>query len=120
MQSYPEGSFDIVYGANATNASGIIAATEAAGRTDCAGIGVDNDDIILKAVEAAGGFMDSTVVQSPIDMGKLGIETCIKAAKGETIEEYEIGTALKLVTKEGYADYVGTHEAEQASIAAWK
>jgi len=120
MQSYPEGSFDIVYGSNATNASGMIAATEAAGRTDFYGIGVDNDDIILKAVEAEGSFMDSTVVQSPIDMGKLGVETAIKAVKGEPIEEYEIGTALLLVTKEGYADYVGTHEAEQASIAAWK
>ena len=119
MQSYPEGSFDVVYGSNATNICGIIAATEAAGRTDFDAIGVDNDQTILDAL-AKKSFLAATVVQSPVNMGKLGVETLIKAIKGEKIDNTEVATTLQLVTRDNFDEYQKTNEAEQASIADWK
>ncbi|WP_066646847.1 sugar ABC transporter substrate-binding protein [Christensenella timonensis] len=118
-QTYPEGTLDIVYGANATNAVGVISATEAAGRTDYDIIGVDDDPEILNAI-SKNGVTAATVVQAPIEMGKLAVQIAVKAAKGETIDESEVATPLTVVTRETYADFMKTYEQNQKDIEAYK
>ncbi|MEA5004261.1 MAG: substrate-binding domain-containing protein, partial [Christensenella sp.] len=119
IQTYPEGTLDIVYGANATNAVGVISATEAAGRTDYDIIGVDDDPEILNAI-SRNGVTAATVVQAPIEMGKLAVQIAVKAAKGETIDESEIATPLTVVTRDTYADFMKTYEQNQKDIEAYK
>lgn len=120
MQTFPEGKIDIVYGANCSNATGILSATESAGRTDFAIIGVDDDPILNAALENPNSPYAASVVQSPTEMGKIGIELCVKAAKGESIDEKEVATPVKLVTKETYAEFKKEVEKIQAMIADYK
>ena len=98
---------------------GVISATEAAGRTDYDIIGVDDDPEILNAI-SRNGVTAATVVQSPMEMGKLAVQIAVKAAKGEKIEETEIATPLTVVTRETYSDFMKTYEENQASIADYK
>jgi ribose transport system substrate-binding protein len=118
-QTYPEGSLDIVYGANATNAVGVISATEAAGRTDYEVIGVDDDPEILNAI-SRNGATAATIVQQPMEMGRLAVEIAVKAAKGEEITEPEIATSLVVVTRDNYDEFMQTYEANQKEIEPYK
>lgn len=115
MISYPEGAVDVVFGSNAQCIDGIIAATESAARTDFEALGVDNDEVTMEAL-AKNSFLAATVVQSPVNMGKKGVEMCIAAAKGETIESSEVATTLILVTREGYEEFRKQNEAERESL----
>lgn len=120
MQTFPEGKIDIVYGANCSNATGILSATESAGRTDFAIIGVDDDPILNAALKNPASPYAASVVQSPVEMGRIGIEMCIKAAKGEAINPKEVSTPVKLVTKATFADFEKEVAETQALIAAYK
>lgn len=105
MQKYAEGTLDLVYGANSSNSTGILSATESAGRTDFGIIGVDDEPILLEALEKEGCPFLATVVQSPTQMGKIGIELCVKAAKGEPIDSAEVETPLEVVTRDTIQEF---------------
>lgn len=74
--------------------------------------GIANDAIILvgfdaccgeiEAVEAGGE--DATVAQFPAKMGELGVETALKAVRGEAVEA-NVDTGAGLVTKDNVADF---------------
>ena len=120
IQTYPEGKLDVVFGANATNAVGIVSASEAAGRKDYAIIGVDDDPELLNALQREGSPFAATVVQYPTEMGRIGVELCIAAAKGETIPEKEVGTAIKLVTRDTIKQFLADGAATQEMIKPYK
>ncbi|MEA4854130.1 MAG: sugar ABC transporter substrate-binding protein [Christensenella sp.] len=119
LQTYPEGKLDIVFGNNATNGVGVVAATEAAGRTDYDVIGVDDDPELLAALQRDGSFA-ATVVQSPTEMGRIAVEIAVKAAKGEKIDESEVATELRVVTRDNYAEFMKDYEAIQKEIEPYK
>ena len=120
LQTYPEGKLDIVFGANATNAVGVNSATEAAGRSDFAIIGVDDDPELISALQREGSPFAATVVQYPTEMGRIGVEIAVAAAKGETIEESEVGTAIKLITRDTVEQFLADGAATQEAIAPFK
>jgi ribose transport system substrate-binding protein len=120
LQTYPEGKLDVVYGANATNAVGINSATEAAGRSDFAIIGVDDDPELLNALQREGSPFAATVVQYPTEMGRLGVEIAVAAAKGETIPEKEVATAIKLITRDTIKQFLDDSAATQEAIKPYK
>lgn len=119
LQTYPKGELDIIFGGNATNAMGALAAVEAAGRTDVLIQGVDDDPVELEAIEKGDIFL-STIVQSPTDMGKLGVQIAVAAAKGEEIKEKEVATELTLVNKDNIAEFYESYNANQAALEPYK
>jgi len=120
LQTYPVGKLDVAFGANATNAVGINSATEAAGRTDFAIVGVDDDPELINALQREGSPFAATVVQYPTEMGRIGVEVAVAAAKGETIPEKEIGTAIKLITRDTVAQFLADGAATQEAIKPYK
>lgn len=75
---------------------GAIQAAEAAQRTGIVFVGFDAVDDAVAAV--TDGKLAATVAQQPAEIGRLGVETAVKALKGETVEK-AIGVALSLVKK---------------------
>lgn len=59
-------------------------------------VGFDASADEVKAILA--GEQAASVAQFPAKMGSLGIETAVKAAKGETVEK-NVDTGTKMVTK---------------------
>lgn len=106
IQSYPMGSVDIVFGASGTTTSGLLAATEAAGRTDFQLISVDNPPEIMNKLSDENSVLTATVVQFPTQMAEQAIEICVRIAKGENIKNKEVNTQIELVTKETASDYL--------------
>jgi ribose transport system substrate-binding protein len=76
---------------------GAIQAAEAAGRTGIIFVGFDAIDDALQAVR--DGKLLATVQQQPDKMGLLGVQTAVKALKGETVPA-SIPVDLKLITKD--------------------
>lgn len=60
--------------------------------------------IPVAEMTAEGKFM-GTVAQDPYNMGVVGVEEAVKAAKGELVES-RIDTGAKMVTQENAADFV--------------
>ena len=106
MSRYKKGEIDLYYGSNSQTAEGIMAAVENQGRVgDVYAMGVDDNDVILKAVKS-GKILIGTVVQSPIDMGRLGVEYAVKCAKGyKTDKTEEVATLIQLVTTENIDEF---------------
>lgn len=51
----------------------------------------------MKSIKA--GELTASVAQSPYNIGKLGVETAVKAAKGENVNN-RVDTGTKMITKE--------------------
>jgi ribose transport system substrate-binding protein len=85
LQGNPE--IDAVFAHNDNMALGAMEAIAAAGRSD--EIMIVGFDAIDDAVEAVKeGEMAATVAQKPSLMGEMAVETAIKVANGEEVEEY--------------------------------
>jgi simple sugar transport system substrate-binding protein len=65
-------------------------------------VGFDASPDEIAAIEA--GTEDATVAQFPAKMGELGIETVVKAVRGEAIEP-NVDTGTAIVTKDNIADF---------------
>ena len=107
LTRYPAGQVDIYFGSNSQTALGIMAAADTAKRKDVGIIGVDDEAEFLKALADPNSPFVATVVQYPTDMGKLGVEYAVRVAKGEKLGDgtKEVGTAIKLITKDNIKDY---------------
>lgn len=74
--------------------------------------GIANDAIVLVGFDACCGEIDkivsgqedATVAQFPARMGELGVETLVKAIRGEEVERL-VDTGAGLVTAENVADF---------------
>ncbi len=92
---------DTVFACNDLMALGAIEAIAAAGRTGrIRVIGYDALDDARKAI--AEGRMDASVAQSPDEMGRLAVESAVKAMRGEAVPP-EQSVAITLVTADGTA-----------------
>ena len=95
LQGNPE--IDAVFAHNDNMALGAMEAIAAAGRSD--EIMIVGFDAIDDAVEAVKeGEMAATVAQKPSLMGEMAVETAIKVANGEEVEEYT-PVPLELITE---------------------
>ncbi len=89
---------DTVFACNDLMALGALEAIAAAGRDGhIRVIGYDALDDARKAI--AEGRMDASVAQSPEEMGRLAIETAVKAIRGEAVPAEQM-VAITLVTRE--------------------
>ncbi len=105
LQTYSEGKVDVIFGANETDAIGVLSAAEAAGRKDFNVIGVDDSPTLNEALADADSIYYASVVQQPMEMGKYGVELCTMAAQNMDLGATYIATPLLTVTKDTIADY---------------
>jgi ribose transport system substrate-binding protein len=95
LQGNPE--IDAVFAHNDNMALGAMEAIEAAGRSDeIMIVGFDAIDDAVAAVKE--GKMAATVAQKPYLMGEMAVETAVKVANGEEVEEYT-PVPLELITE---------------------
>jgi inositol transport system substrate-binding protein len=95
---------DAVVSNNDEMAIGAIMALEAAGKlNDVVVAGVDATPDALEYVKQ--GKLKATVYQNAKGQGQAGLETAIKAAKGEKVEKYN-WIPYELVTKENVDEYI--------------
>jgi ribose transport system substrate-binding protein len=96
LQANP--AIDTVFACNDMMALGAIEAIRAAGRTGKVRVlGFDAVQDARKAIEA--GTMAATVAQFPDEMGRVAVESAVKALKGESVPA-ESGVRIELVTRE--------------------
>ncbi|MGM9612229.1 MAG: sugar ABC transporter substrate-binding protein [Butyricicoccus sp.] len=93
---------DAILATNDPMAQGAQRAIEAAGR-DIAVLGFNGSNPAVELV--LEGKLLGTVAQSPYNMGAMGVENAIKAAKGEKIES-RIDTGSDVITAENGEDYL--------------
>lgn len=120
LTSFPKGKLDVIFTANSQTALGLLAAVESAGRKDVAIMAVDEDPDIIAELLKEDSPVIGTVVQYPTDMGKMGIEYCVKAAKGEKIDNPKVSTKIMLVTKENIKEFAAEKEAIMKEIEPFK
>lgn len=95
LQANP--SIDTVFACNDMMALGAIEAIAAAGKTgQIRVLGFDAVQDARKAI--AAGTMAATVAQFPDEMGRVAVESAVKAMKGESVPA-ETGVRIELVTK---------------------
>lgn len=99
---------DVVCTTADTMAQGAQRAVEQAGK-DIPVLGFDGT-IPVAEMTAEGKFM-GTVAQDPYNMGVVGVEQAVKAAKGESIDP-RIDTGAKMVTQENAAEFVADLKAK--------
>jgi ribose transport system substrate-binding protein len=119
---YPKGQLDVYYGAKVPTSEGIYAARDTADRKEVAVIGVDDDAPELKAIADPKANWLSTVAQYPTDMGRLGVEYAVRAAKGETWGDTtkDVSTAIKLITRENIDEYTAQVDKILAEIKPFR
>lgn len=99
LQAHPD--VDTVFACNDMMALGAIEAIGAGGRSGRVRVlGFDAVDDARRAL--AEGRMEATVAQYPDEMGRLAVETAVKALKGEQVPP-EVVVRIGLVTKENAA-----------------
>lgn len=95
LQAHPE--IDTVFACNDMMALGAVEAIAAAGRTGK--IRVLGFDAVADARRAlAAGTMEATVAQFPDEMGRVAVETAVKALRGESAADVVV--RIGLVTRE--------------------
>jgi ribose transport system substrate-binding protein len=96
LQAHP--TLDTVFACNDMMALGAVEAIAAAGRTGKIRVlGFDAVQDARRAIVA--GTIEASVAQSPDEMGRVAVETTLRALKGETVPP-DIGVRIGLVTKE--------------------
>lgn len=112
MQKYPEGSFDIFYGANCVPGLGAITAASALGRTDFVVMTVDNLAQFQVEYEqnAENTILYDFVAQDPFDIGMTGMEKAVAVARGEDTGEYLSTTNLITVTPDTFGDFMAWYD----------
>jgi len=95
LQGNPE--IDAVFAHNDNMALGAMEAIAAAGRSDeIMIVGFDAIDDAVAAVNA--GDLAATIAQKPALMGEMAVETAVKVANGEEVDEYT-PVPLELITE---------------------
>jgi ribose transport system substrate-binding protein len=91
-------AIDTVFACNDMMALGAIEAIRAAGKAGSIRVlGFDAVQDARKAIDA--GTMAATVAQFPDEMGRVAVESAVKALKGQPLAN-EVGVRIELVTKE--------------------
>lgn len=88
-----------IFGANEGAATGTGNAIKASGSDEIVGVGFDKSDTLKGLIE--DGYLVCTMAQNPDQMGKLGVQACIKALNGEDLggEVTDTGVSVLLQKK---------------------
>lgn len=103
-----------IYGTNEGASTGVGNAIKASGSDEIIGVGFDKSDTLKGLIE--DGYLVCTMVQNPDQMGKLGVQACIKALNGEDLGGEVTDTGVSVLTKESLAED-GAEETEEAADA---
>lgn len=114
----PEGTIDMIFGANSTTSMGAIAAVTSANRTDLMVLGIDDEEGQMTELQTEGSCYYATVAQDPIAIGQLCVEAAAKALNGEEVEDISVPAVL--VTKDNVAEYLATNAADKEALAPYK
>lgn len=101
-----------IFGANEGAATGTGNAIKASGSDEIIGVGFDKSDTLKGLIE--DGYLVCTMAQNPDQMGKLGVQACIKALNGEDLGGEVTDTGVSVLTKESLAED-GAEETEEAA-----
>lgn len=101
-----------IFGANEGAAAGTGNAIKASGSDEIVGVGFDKSDTLKGLIE--DGYLVCTMAQNPDQMGKLGVQACIKALNGEDLGGEVTDTGVSVLTKEALAED-GAEETEEAA-----
>jgi ribose transport system substrate-binding protein len=101
-----------IFGANEGAATGTGNAIKASGSDEIVGVGFDKSDTLKGLIE--DGYLVCTMAQNPDQMGKLGVQACIKALNGEDLGGEVTDTGVSVLTKEAPAED-GAEETEEAA-----
>lgn len=101
-----------IFGANEGAATGTGNAIKASGSDEIVGVGFDKSDTLKGLIE--DGYLVCTMAQNPDQMGKLGVQACIKAFNGEDLGGEVTDTGVSVLTKEALAED-GAEETEEAA-----
>lgn len=101
-----------IFGANEGAATGTGNAIKASGSDEIVGVGLDKSDTLKGLIE--DGYLVCTMAQNPDQMGKLGVQACIKALNGEDLGGEVTDTGVSVLTKEALAED-GAEETEEAA-----
>jgi len=96
------------------DATGTGNAIKASGSDEIVGVGFDKSDTLKGLIE--DGYLVCTMAQNPDQMGKLGVQACIKALNGEDLGGEVTDTGVSVLTKEALAED-GAEETEEAADA---
>lgn len=103
-----------IYGTNEGASTGVGNAIKASGSDEIIGVGFDKSDTLKGLIE--DGYLVCTMAQNPDQMGKLGVQACIKALNGEDLGREVTDTGVSVLTKESLAED-GAEETEEAADA---
>ena len=96
LEKYPD--MNMIVGLNEYSAVGAALAVKDLGLSgSCHMAGFDSSIEEIQLLEE--GVFDAIVIQKPFNMGYLGIETAVKAARGKAVEAY-VDSGSELITKE--------------------
>ena len=96
LERHPD--MDLIVGLNEYSAVGAALAVKDLGISkNCHMAGFDSSIEEIQLLEE--GVFDAIVIQKPFNMGYLGIETAVRAARGKAVEPY-IDSGSELITKE--------------------
>lgn len=101
-----------IYGTNEGASTGVGNAIKASGSDEIIGVGFDKSDTLKGLIE--DGYLVCTMAQNPDQMGKLGVQACIKALNGEDLGGEVTDTGVSVLTKESLAED-DTEETEEAA-----
>ena len=104
-----------IYGTNEGASTGVGNAIKASGSDEIIGVGFDKSDTLKGLIE--DGYLVCTMAQNPDQMGKLGVQACIKALNGEDLGGEVTDTGVSVLTKESLADDGAEEETEEAADA---
>ncbi|MGM8212711.1 substrate-binding domain-containing protein [Virgibacillus sp. W0430] len=102
LQAHPD--VNLVYAHNDDMALGAIQVLKQANKLeDVHIVGIDGLMEAVKQIQE--GNFDATVLNDPIKLGELAVETAVKVANGEAVEQY-IDGGTGPITKENASDYI--------------
>lgn len=104
-----------IYGTNEGASTGVGNAIKASGSDEIIGVGFDKSDTLKGLIE--DGYLVCTMAQNPDQMGKLGVQACIKALNGEDLGGEVTDTGVSVLTKESLAEDGAEEETEEVADA---
>lgn len=104
-----------IYGTNEGASTGVGNAIKASGSDEIIGVCFDKSDTLKGLIE--DGYLVCTMAQNPDQMGKLGVQACIKALNGEDLGGEVTDTGVSVLTKESLAEDGAEEETEEAADA---
>ena len=104
-----------IYGTNEGASTGVGNAIKASGSDEIIGVGFDKSDTLKGLIE--DGYLVCTMAQNPDQMGKLGVQACIKALNGEDLGGEVTDTGVSVLSIESLAEDGAEEETAEAADA---